>query len=229
MISEIEQQQKSTPIPPRRRDWCCGSPITGPHVQGCAYQPDGPIDYAAPVQNTEPPAADTLVESAPAASVVPEELLADKPYGFSKPVEFDFVTPNGDKVRMRKLRRTQVVKMKLHHAFDSFSSELMSVIDGADTSADGTEQKTIEALTDTDVFDRVIVAAVTCPELAIGDPALEDIELEDKIAIFYAAMPDELQQAALEAQQDALKSVRGGSVDGVRDLGDGETVQPEAQ
>jgi hypothetical protein len=226
MISEIEQQQKSTPVPAARRDWCCGSPITGPHVPGCAFEPTGPIDYAAPVQNTEPPAADTLVESAPAASVVPD----DRPYGFSKAAQFDFVTPNGDKVLMRKLRRTQVVKMKLHRAFDSFSSELMSIInDDVDTSTDGTEQKTIEALTDTDVFDRVIVAAVICPELAIGDPALEDIEIEDKIAIFYAAMPDELQQAALEAQQDALKSVRGGPVDGVRDLRDGETVQPEAQ
>lgn len=33
------------------REWCCHTPLTGPHVAGCAYepQPHEPLDYTAPV------------------------------------------------------------------------------------------------------------------------------------------------------------------------------------
>lgn len=33
------------------RTWCCHTPITGPHVKGCNYEPreDEPIDYTGPV------------------------------------------------------------------------------------------------------------------------------------------------------------------------------------
>jgi hypothetical protein len=31
------------------RDWCCGTPITGPHIPGCPFEPreDNPVDYDA--------------------------------------------------------------------------------------------------------------------------------------------------------------------------------------
>jgi hypothetical protein len=63
------QQQK--PIPSQRRDWCCGTPIAGPHITGCAFEPreDNAPDYEA---LTAPPA--------PVAS----EPRKDKEYGFSK-------------------------------------------------------------------------------------------------------------------------------------------------
>lgn len=36
------------------RVWCCGTPISGPHAQGCAYDPceESPIDYTGPVAVT---------------------------------------------------------------------------------------------------------------------------------------------------------------------------------
>jgi hypothetical protein len=224
MTSPIQQQPRHT-APNVRRDWCCGTPISGPHTPGCAYEPreDDNI-YGNPVVVTEPeppPAPDPASPgSAPAASVVPEA----RSYGFSEPEEFDFCTPNGDWVRLRRLRRTQILKMRLHDAFDSFSAELLQGVED-------TEEVLSELadLAGTDVFDRVLVAASVIPELKLGDPKLERIELEDKIAIFGAVMPQEFQQAALEAQQDALKSVRTEQADGVRGLRDGEDVRPEAQ
>lgn len=203
------------PAQPVVREWCCGTPITGPHIAGCAFEPkpdDGVMKDAldaAEAQAPEPPASDPVTAGpAPAASVVPEDL----PYGFRKAEEFDFITPNGDKVRLRKLRRTQVFKMKLYNIGDSFGPELLKGINPEDEqmSDEDAERavKTVAALTDNPVFDRVIVAALICPKVTLGDPVLDEIELEDKIAIFNAVMPAELQQAALEAQQDELKSVR---------------------
>lgn len=37
-----------------RRDWCCGTPIDRPHVDGCMYSPAGPLDYDAPVTVLKP-------------------------------------------------------------------------------------------------------------------------------------------------------------------------------
>lgn len=30
------------------RTWCCNTPITGPHISGCMFSPDAPIDYLDP-------------------------------------------------------------------------------------------------------------------------------------------------------------------------------------
>lgn len=35
------------------RGWCCGTPITGPHLRGCSYEPTGPLDYDAPARVEE--------------------------------------------------------------------------------------------------------------------------------------------------------------------------------
>lgn len=226
MTSPIEKQKSApAPAPPPRRDWCCGSPIGEAHIPGCAYEPRDPA------QAPEPPAPDTPVESAPAAPAASE----DKPYGFSKPTEFDFWTPGGDKVRLRKLRRMQVIKLRLHDTVDSFTPELLKDLNGDDPGADAEtnpEQKALLVLTtlaDTDLFDRVLVAALICPEISLGDPILDEIELEDKVAIFNAVMPDEMQAAALEAQQEAFKSVRAEQAAGIRDLRDVEDVRVQAQ
>lgn len=32
------------------REWCCRTPLTEPHVAGCAFEPRGPIDYMGPVE-----------------------------------------------------------------------------------------------------------------------------------------------------------------------------------
>lgn len=227
MTSPIEKQQNPQPIPaaPARRDWCCGSPITGPHAPGCAYEPTGPIDYEAPTQLAEPPATDPPSPgSEPAASSA-----STQEYGFSKPKEFDFWTPSGDRVRLRKLRKMQVLKMRLHDSLDGFSLDLLKDIGDDEAMSPEAEVEALNVLSNTDVFDRVLVAAVVCPKLILGDQALDDIEIEDKIAIFNAVLPEELQPAALEAQLDALKSVRTEPTPVVRDLPDGEAVRAEAE
>ena len=38
------------------REWCCGTPMTEPHLDGCAYQPrpDAPVDYGGPARVATP-------------------------------------------------------------------------------------------------------------------------------------------------------------------------------
>lgn len=38
------------------REWCCGTPITAPHVDGCMFEPrpDAPIDYTGPARVATP-------------------------------------------------------------------------------------------------------------------------------------------------------------------------------
>lgn len=45
---------------PGRRSWCCGSPINGPHREGCPYQPVGPLDYDAPAELADDLSPDPL-------------------------------------------------------------------------------------------------------------------------------------------------------------------------
>lgn len=47
--------KSSTPDVPLR-EWCCGTPMTAPHLDGCAYQPrpDAPVDYTGPARVAKP-------------------------------------------------------------------------------------------------------------------------------------------------------------------------------
>jgi hypothetical protein len=42
---------------PALREWCCRTPITGPHTPGCDYEPrpDNPLDYTGPALIAEMP------------------------------------------------------------------------------------------------------------------------------------------------------------------------------
>lgn len=47
-------RQRSNDVP--LREWCCGTPMTDPHLPGCAYlpRPDVPVDYTGPARVATP-------------------------------------------------------------------------------------------------------------------------------------------------------------------------------
>lgn len=181
---------------------------------------------------TEPPASDPSVGSAPAASVVEDggerEPAADnsaaaRQYGFAKRKEQDVELPSGGFIRVRQLTTTQVIKLKIVNMRDAFGTELLAGINGAADAEAAWAEAESKVWVDPErsdklmgVLDRVAAEAVTCPRVVLSGPSNDDqinandIELVDKWVIFEAAMPDQLKLAAQEAQQQALKSLRGG-------------------
>ncbi|TGB37871.1 DUF7391 family protein [Mycolicibacterium peregrinum] len=218
MTSPIEEQQNSrpsVPVPPRR-DWCCGTTITMPHVAGCAYEPRESAASAAEAVPEPPSVPDPHAGAAPAAaSSVPV-------YGFKKPTETDLTLPSGAFVRVKKLRKMQVIDLKVADMLDGFGPELLKDIRGDDPArAESAQQEAVRAMFDPEksekIFgpiNRVVEAAVICPKVVLQGPTTDEqinvseIEPDDKMAIFDAVMPDELRAAALGEQLAALKSVR---------------------
>lgn len=217
MTSPIEEQQDSRPaIPaPPRREWCCGTPITVPHVPGCAYEPESAAELGTEAVS-EPPSAPNPQGSAPtAASSLPA-------YGFKKATEQDLELPSGAFVRVKKLRKMQVIDLKVVDLLDGFGPELLKDIRGDDPGrAEAAQQEAVRAMFDPEksekIFgpiNRVVEAAVICPKVVLDGPTTDEqinvseIEPDDKMAIFDAVMPDELRAAALGEQLSALKSVR---------------------
>lgn len=227
MMTPIQQQQNPAAPTAHKRDWCCGTSITGPHVPGCASEPR-------PAGEPEPPVSDPHEGSAPAASAVPRQ------YGFKKRKESDVELPSGAFVRIRQLTTTKIIKLGVLNMRDAFGAELMKNIDGDDAElAAAAAEEAEQWVADPEksdkvlgVLDRVAESAVLCPKVVLSGPSTDeqinanDIDLVDKWMIFNAAMPDELQPAAQEAQQDALKSVRTEQAAVLRDIRDGEAVQP---
>lgn len=214
MTTPIQKQKRSTSIPVQeKRDWCCGTPITGPHVPGCAYEPRDPDEVA------EPP----------------------RPYGFKKRREFDLDLPTGERVRVRQLSLTQAMDLGVLDMGDLFGPALLKDLNADQAEEALSEEQVGRALLDPErrtkilrPLDRVLEAAVVCPKVVLeGDTTddqinVKDIDLIEKSAIFNAVLPDELKPAALEEQHDALKSVRESEA-GVRGLPDGEDVQPASE
>ncbi|MFV8173799.1 hypothetical protein [Mycolicibacterium peregrinum] len=221
MTSPIEEQQSSRPVVPAtpRRDWCCGTQVTVPHVPGCAYEPrpDAPVDYSGPAIVDEPPSALT-----PHAGAAPAAASSVPVYGFKKATESDLELPSGAFVRIRKLRKMQVIDLKVIDILDGFSPELLKDVRGDDPGrAEAAQQEAMRAMLDPDTspkifgpVNRVVAAGVVCPRVVLDGPTTDDqvnvseIEPDDKMAIFDAVMPDELRSAALGEQLSALKSVR---------------------
>jgi hypothetical protein len=186
---------------------------------------DGPC-AAAQVNNTEPPDADTPQEvSAPAASSAPQ-----RKYGIKKRKEFDFPLPSGGFVRVRQLTMPRAIELGILNMKDSFAAKLLKDINDTDQElSDEAAEELEEALKDPTrrenffgPLNRIAVAALVCPTAILDGEAtgedqihVDDVELIDKVAIFEAAMPDEMKSAALEEQHDALKSLRGQQDSGV--------------
>lgn len=232
MTSPITKQNEvrtSATTAGHRRDWCCGTPITGPHTPGCAYEPReddniygneavdvpaGPHSrlVAASGRASEPPAADPISPGpAPAAPAAP------KPYGLTRPIETDLDLPSGDRVRAKQLTLSHAIKLGIVDMGDAFSPQLLKDIEGDDEAkaqqvAQDVGRGFERAVTP---MDKVVAAAVICPKVVLEGPSneyqinVDDIDFLDKGAIFQFAAPRELQSAALEAQQESLKSVRG--------------------
>lgn len=237
MTSPIHEHQDHRHVaiqtPPARRDWCCGTPITVPHALGCAYEPGDP---AAAVSQPPPAPNPVLGEASAAAS-------AASRYGFKKSPEFDLELPSGAFVRVRKIRKMQVIDLKVMDLLDGFAPELLKDIRGDDdVKREAAQEEAMRAMLDpktsSTIFgpiNRVVAAAVICPTVVMQGASTDEqmnvneIEPDDKMAIFEAVMPDELKSAALGEQLAALKSVRTEPDIGVRDLRDGEAVLPEAQ
>jgi hypothetical protein len=213
MTTPIEKQQKQVALPAQRRDWCCGTAITGPHAAGCAYEPQ---DSSAAVP--EPLASDSQPESVPAAP----SAVSERRYGFTKAKEIDLELPSGAFVRVRKLRKMQVIDLKVMDIRDGFAPELLKDINGDDPErAALAHEEALRAVVDPETSDkvfapinRVVAAAVICPTVVLDEPTTDEqinvreIEIDDKMAIFEAVMPDELKTAALGEQLAAIKSVR---------------------
>lgn len=240
MTSPIEKQQKVTSVPAgKKRDWCCGTLVTGPHVAGCAYEPRDTQTAAAAVP--EPPAADPPPGPAPAASPA-SEAPAPRVYGFRRRPEFDVDLPSGAFVRVRQLTMTQVIELGVLNMKDSFAAELFQGVEDDGGFTPEALQSAEAALQDPQSreklfgpLNRVAAAAVVCPTVVIDGPStdeqmnVDEIDMVDKRIIFEYAMPDEMKTAALEAQHDALKRVRPEPAAGVGSVGDGENVREAAE
>jgi len=193
-----EQGPQATPA---IRTWCCGTLITGPHVPECpqAPQPDQPIDYAGPVQ-VEPPPSPTV---APAAA-------SSRSYGFAKRGEADLELPSGGLVRYRKLNKGQLLELNMVEVLDGFTPELLADVQSGDETV--AQEAFLKAVVDparnAKIFgpvDRVVAAVVVIPAVVLDGPSTDsqinvaDIDLEDKLVIFGAAVGEQL---------SSLKSVR---------------------
>lgn len=251
MTTPIEKQQTARAAIPPARSNATPCALLQPAGMECS-KPYGHEPPCSPVQNTEPPAPDSQPESVPAAPSVVEPLHGEawnggaprpRTYGFAKAAEFDLELPGGGLVRMRKLRKMQVIELKVMDIRDGFAPELLKDISGDDPErAALAQQEAMLAIVDPQTTDkvfgpinRVVAAAVICPTVVLDGPSTDEqvnvreIEIDDKMAIFEAAMPDELKSAALGEQLAAIKSVRDQPEAGVRDLRDGEAVLPEAE
>jgi hypothetical protein len=225
-----------------------GVPADAQEVAACALLPPGwacskPAGHEPPCEASqlymEPPAADTLVESAPAASSAPQ-----RKYGFKKRREFELELPSGGFVLVRQLTLPKAIELGILNMKDSFAAKLLKDINSDDPAVAQDAAEQVEAALRDDQrrenffgpLNRVTAAALICPTAILeGQPTgddqihVDDIDLLDKNVIFEAAMPEEMKAAALEEQQDALKSVRGESADGVRDFRDGDPVPSAAE
>lgn len=222
MTTPITKQKKKQ----ARRDWCCGTLITGPHTPGCAYEPvldDHVEDRALEAAPEPPPAPDEVPAAAPSAS---------RTYGLRRArEEFDLELPSGSFVRLRRLDQNDVIRLNLIEVLDGFTPDLMANINDAPEDGTGSDE-IVRALSDPErskkmfgPVDRVIAACVCKPAVSLDEPSTEDgtlvnvddVDLVDKLAIFNAAFGEQLA---------ALKSVRNEPQDGARDLPAGESVQP---
>jgi hypothetical protein len=207
MTTPITEKQPHQQVPAAAiREWCCGTPITGPHADGCAYAPEPDMSghaVAAPETVPEPPPAPS-----PAPAAAPR-----RGYGFTKAGEHDLDLPSGDRVRYRKLSKSYLLKLNLIEVMDGFTPELLAEVNSGDE--DVARDAALKALTDPQrngkIFgpvDRVVAAAVVIPTVVLEGPTtdeqvnVDDIDLEDKLTIFDAAIGEQLA---------ALKSVRGQS------------------
>lgn len=84
------------PADPAVREWCCGTLITGPHADGCGYepQPDQPVDYTGPAVTQSDKPVDN---PAPAAEWV-------HPDGW----DHEWLDFHGDRLAIRKPRESVV-------------------------------------------------------------------------------------------------------------------------
>jgi hypothetical protein len=220
MTTPITKQKKSkaVPAPAARRDWCCGTPITGPHTEGCAYEPrpDEAVDYDGPVEVAEPE-PEAVPEPPPTPPTEVPAAASPRSYGITKLEEADLELPSGSFVRYRKLTKSHLLKLNLVEVMDGFTPELLADMRSDDEAT--VNDAAMKALTDPErngkIFgpvDRVVVASVTIPTVVLAGPTtdsqvnIDDVELEDKLAIFGAAIGEQL---------DALKSVRDESPSGV--------------
>lgn len=193
-----------------KRDWCCGTPIAGPHISGCAYEPR---EESA----VEPPSAPN-----PPSGPAPAAASSVRAYGFKRAVEFDLDLPSGDLVRVRKLNMNHIFALGITDLRDAFVGDLLSDGDGQTSGEEESAQKGFaEALLDPErraklmgPIDRVVVAAVVCPTVVFDGESngeqtnVNDVDFVDKVMIFNEAAGDVL--AAFGGQQEALKSLQPG-------------------
>jgi hypothetical protein len=223
MTSPVTKQKKSKPVPAvKLRDWCCGTPITGVHAPGCAYErrADEPVDYTGPV-DVAPAVEDAPQPQAPEPPPTPptEVPAAASPrsYGIRKTGEDDLALPSGSFVRYRKLNPGQLLELNLVEVLDGFTPQLLADVQSGDEAA--VEEAFMKAVVDPErnakIFgptDRVVAATVIIPKVVMDGPTtdsqvnVKDIDFGDKLVIFAAAVGEQL---------TALKSVRDESSSGV--------------
>lgn len=221
MTTPITKQKKGKPVPAavKQRDWCCGTPITGPHDDGCMYVSDSvhAVVDAVPAAEAEPepPAPEpppTPPSEVPAAA-------SPRSYGITKHGEADLDLPSGGFVRYRKLSPGQVLELNMVEVLDGFTPQLLADIQSGDETK--AQEAFFKAVSDPErnaaIFgptDRVAAAAVINPRVVLDGPSspdgtvvnVKDIDLGDKLVIFAAAIGEQLA---------ALKSVRNESSSGV--------------
>lgn len=225
----FEEPKLCTNMPP---GWQCT--LAEDHPGRCVPVPAEAINQLPP-QPRPQPQPEPQPEPEP---VAPEQVKGESQpsYGFNRPEdhEFDLTLPSGSFVRLRKLGKSSMLRYNLLELFDSFTPELLADLRRGD---DGAGEATLKVMSNPETSKKIfgpvaraVVAALVCPKAVHNGPTtseqinVEDIDMEDQIAIFNAACEDLF--AALGEQLKTFKSgVREKSQDGVRDVPESEGVQ----
>lgn len=208
--NQPEEHYYRTPMPPRPPDMSRVSPeflaqARALGLLGDAGIPVNPVTEA----HAETPLASVAVGDKQQQFTPPSVLNRYAPTGWRKKhsIEFDYQTPSGQVCRLRRLERNDIIKLKLIDHMDDLLPKLIDI-------GDATPEKITEALKDNmhlidglyNAADVVVMACCVRP-MVTSDPnlvsygteadeldpnfvavvSLDDIDIEDRMAIFLAA------------------------------------------
>jgi hypothetical protein len=155
-------------------------------------------------------------------------------YGFGRAQEIDLELPSGGIVRFRKPTWSKLLDADLGDVVDGFSSELLKNVDLQDPNSESEAKEELgKALLNREKrhkmlgpMDRIAAIAVICPKVVLkGETTddqihVDDIDIADKMTIFFAAVGEQI---------DALKSVGNQPTASPPDLPASQGIQPATE
>lgn len=184
--------------------WSCSR--TAGHEGPCAASPVGE-DAHGPSSASEPAGAPSQ----------------PRKYGFNRGQERDLELPSGGYIRFRHPTLSRLLDAGLGDLVDGFSADLLADMD-EDQSREAVGRALLNPEKNTKILgplNRIAALTVICPKVVLeGDTDddqinADDIDIPDKMVIFWAAIGEQL---------EALKSLQQQQEAGVRDLPAGQGI-----